>query len=240
MRRVFEKLDFFSKRRVFVCGDLHGEYQKLEEALFDVGFDTSQDVLISVGDLVDRGSDSEVFEHYIKQPWFYRVVGNHDDQPREYLLGYESKENVEHNGGKWFLDKSREEQERIASLLEDAPIALEVITPGGHTIGITHADTGSRWDHLAEQCRDPGLERQLVNRLTGSREVIRTVQYDLKQGVTEFSNEFRVWGIDHVFHGHTPVDDILTVTNRTWIDTGAFDPKGKLTVLDVDHFLNTL
>ena len=43
----------------FIVGDLHGCRAMLDTLLAHVGFDGSRDRLFSVGDLVDRGPDSE-------------------------------------------------------------------------------------------------------------------------------------------------------------------------------------
>ncbi len=43
----------------YVCGDVHGCYDKLQEALDEIGFDPTKDRLFIVGDLVDRGPQSE-------------------------------------------------------------------------------------------------------------------------------------------------------------------------------------
>ena len=173
---LYEILDCSHNRKVFVVGDIHGEYRKLDAALDQVGFDGETDVLLSVGDLVDRGPCSEEFETYIGKPWFHRVRGNHDDQPREYLLGYESTKAVAGNGGQWLLDKPREEIERLATVLEDAPLLLTVTTPAGHRVGLAHADIGGHWDWMEGQCQDPDLERYLVNLITASRVTIHNVQ----------------------------------------------------------------
>jgi serine/threonine protein phosphatase 1 len=229
---IFKVLDLSDKRRVFAVGDLHGEFAQFNTILVSLGFDPELDAVICVGDLVDRGPNSEWFELYINQPWFHWTLGNHDLQPREFLLGYESADNVSHNGGDWFLAKTPAIQERLASLLENAPLALEVITPGGHRVGIAHADMHNRWDMLALQCTDPTLERYLVNLITGSRETIRAIQNnpDLDP------EQIRVHGIDHVFHGHTPIEQPLTFANRTFIDTMVTD-QASLTVLDIDQWL---
>lgn len=44
--------------RVFAVGDLHGSYNLLMAKLDEGGFDFEKDLLISVGDLVDRGSQN--------------------------------------------------------------------------------------------------------------------------------------------------------------------------------------
>ena len=235
--KLFETLDCSAYRKVFVVGDIHGEFRKLAEQLIDVGFKPKEDILISLGDLVDRGPLSEHFESFIAKPWFRRVLGNHDLQPREYLLGYESAENVSLNGGDWFLNKPREEQERIANLLEDAPLALEVITPGGKRVGITHADVYRFWAWLSgADLYDHDLERSIVNTLTGNRNFINVV---LRCPDVD-PDRIKVLGIDHVFHGHTPVDKPLTVANRTWIDTDKGEEGGGLSVIDVDEWIDNL
>jgi serine/threonine protein phosphatase 1 len=45
--------------RDFAVGDIHGCFSALEAALRHVGFSPDSDRLFSVGDLVDRGSESD-------------------------------------------------------------------------------------------------------------------------------------------------------------------------------------
>lgn len=45
--------------RDFIVGDMHGCRAMIDTLLAHVGFDGSRDRLFSVGDLVDRGPDSE-------------------------------------------------------------------------------------------------------------------------------------------------------------------------------------
>jgi len=49
------------KGRDFVCGDIHGCFDQLEEKLSQVNFDKSTDRLFCVGDLIDRGHDATFF-----------------------------------------------------------------------------------------------------------------------------------------------------------------------------------
>ena len=51
-------LDIADEQRVFVVGDLDGDYQKLQAQLNKVSFNPQDDVLISLGDIIDRGQDS--------------------------------------------------------------------------------------------------------------------------------------------------------------------------------------
>jgi len=230
----YEVIDCSKYRKAFVVGDIHGEFLKFDRALYDAGFNPSTDVVISVGDIIDRGPRSQDFEYYLAKPWFKRVLGTHEDQVGEYLKGYETRENVIANGGAWYVDKPRGEIERIAALLEYAPLAMEVITPGGKRVGITHADLQGHWDSMQVDLKDPELERAMLNMLVNSRDTIGYIRLT-KDAHPE---SVHVRGIDHVFHGHTPVDQPFTFANRTWIDTDRGDEGGQLTVLDIDAFLN--
>src|SRR3546814_9235683 len=65
--------------RDVAVGDIHGHFSRLRQALDEFGFDPAHDRLFSVGDLVDRGHESESFMQWLDQPWFYTVQGNHED-----------------------------------------------------------------------------------------------------------------------------------------------------------------
>jgi len=59
--------------RDLVVGDVHGCVDALRYLLNEIGFDGARDRLFSVGDLVDRGSDSLAALDLLDQPWFYPV-----------------------------------------------------------------------------------------------------------------------------------------------------------------------
>lgn len=65
--------------KYYCVSDVHGEYNKLIEALNDVGFNKEQDTLVSIGDLFDRGRQSkEVLEYVMSCPHRLLCMGNHD------------------------------------------------------------------------------------------------------------------------------------------------------------------
>jgi serine/threonine protein phosphatase 1 len=80
-QNIIKELFLDSNQRLFFCGDLHGSIDLLEESLKELGFISGQDVLICVGDLIDRGSKSEetlIKFLFDKTGSFYSVRGNHD------------------------------------------------------------------------------------------------------------------------------------------------------------------
>jgi serine/threonine protein phosphatase 1 len=74
--------------RDFVVGDLHGCRALLDRLLDFVRFDTKNDRLFSVGDLIDRGPDSMGCLVLLKEPWFYAVRGNHEEMLLDFFWKY--------------------------------------------------------------------------------------------------------------------------------------------------------
>ncbi|MBN2175005.1 MAG: metallophosphoesterase [Bacteroidales bacterium] len=63
----------------FVIGDIHGHHLALNQVLAKSGFNFENDLLISLGDLVDLGPDSpSVIETMMKVKNFRHILGNHD------------------------------------------------------------------------------------------------------------------------------------------------------------------
>lgn len=72
--------------RSFVIGDIHGNYKPLRELLEKVRFDYTNDLLISLGDLVDRGPEPvRVVDEMMMVRNLVFVLGNHDFWCLEYL-----------------------------------------------------------------------------------------------------------------------------------------------------------
>lgn len=74
--------------KYFVVADVHGYYDELIAALNKAGFDkdNSDHVLISLGDLVDRGAQAkECLEFVLGLPRAILIRGNHEDLMEEML-----------------------------------------------------------------------------------------------------------------------------------------------------------
>ncbi len=77
-------------KRVIVIGDLHGVADELNSLLLSCGYQKGKDVLLFVGDLVDRGAKiDECLMGYVgsKDHLAYSVMGNHEYKFVRYLLG---------------------------------------------------------------------------------------------------------------------------------------------------------
>jgi len=79
-------------RRHVIVGDVHGCLDELQDLLSELGFDPQEDVLISVGDLVDRGPKVKETTDFVQSlPRFFSVKGNHDDKCIRYYQGNKVK-----------------------------------------------------------------------------------------------------------------------------------------------------
>ncbi|MCV8076320.1 metallophosphoesterase, partial [Escherichia coli] len=54
----YQKINAHHYRHIWVVGDIHGEYQLLQSRLHQLSFFPETDLLISVGDNIDRGPES--------------------------------------------------------------------------------------------------------------------------------------------------------------------------------------
>jgi len=72
--------------RSFVIGDIHGNYKPMMELFGKAGLDYKNDILISLGDVVDRGPEPvRVVSELMKLPKLIYILGNHDYWYLEYL-----------------------------------------------------------------------------------------------------------------------------------------------------------
>ncbi len=68
---LYQRINGADWCNIFVVGDLHGCYTLLMNELDKVSFDPARDLLISVGDLVDRGAENVEcpgFDYYAVVP----------------------------------------------------------------------------------------------------------------------------------------------------------------------------
>ncbi len=173
---------------------------KMEEAEFDKNIDR----LFSVGDLIDRGPDSLKCLRLIDEPWFYPVVGNHEDMMCRYFYSDEAY-SWRMNGGDWIDTEDQEEVRSYADkIIANVPISRVVCTTGGHLIGISHAQP---YCDTFIATGDEG--RGACNTMLWGRTLIKE-----ERGI-------EMTDVVKTFHGHTPVEEVVGFGDQIYIDTGA-------------------
>ena len=202
--------------RVFICGDIHGCFDQLEAGLQAVGFDKNADMIIALGDLVDRGPRSQDVVRLLREKWFTSIKGNHEDLMWAAFHG--DTRNYVKNGGQWFLDLSRDEQAEMVALTQDLPVALTIETRSGRKIGLVHVDLpGYDWDRFIERLQDPRVEQYAL----GCR-----WRFEM---ISNGAPAVPIENVDHVYFGHSPTRRPMRAANMSWIDTGCFHT-GVLTI----------
>jgi serine/threonine protein phosphatase 1 len=201
--------------RDFVVGDLHGCMDALRYLLRVIAFDPTRDRLFSVGDLVDRGEHSEQALALLDKPWFYCVLGNHEDTLVAVATGKLRRQWWYGIGGAWAIDVPDERLRHYAQRLRELPL-VRVVGSGKERFNILHAEFfGSDAELDAGNFSDSTRQQLLWGR-------------DLALGN---SDPQRQRGLSLTYCGHTPMPDIKQIGSQVFIDTGAFSPDGKLTIV---------
>lgn len=211
-----------SGQRIFAVGDIHGEINKLNEKLEEIGFDKNLDILFSVGDLIDRGEDSLSCLALIQEPWFESVRGNHEDMMINAVVNNdESHANCwMANGGGWYVNLNQEDRMYANDLAkianENLPYVIE-INYQGKKIVICHADyPGNNYTGEID-------EHDLFN-IVWSRDRIEAFK--------RWQSTGEIKGADMFVFGHTPLRKPYRVENCLYIDTGAVFGK-ELTIIQL-------
>ena len=220
----------------YIVGDIHGKYSKLIENLKTINFDFSKDRLFCTGDLVDRGSQNEECLSLINQDWFETVVGNHELMCLD--NHYHSNQYPEMyrmhaaNGGEWFCVLDDEQQKPFVEKIEALPVMLEVQIDEHTKVGIVHGNVGYDWEELKEEVKN-------IKHISGSQ---NRVLMDVLWGRTRIStnNKIPCQNISHVFVGHSPVQNIKTLGNVSYIDTGVvFGLNEDFTIINIKEYLKS-
>lgn len=234
--------------RDFVIGDLHGCYSDFEYVLSELNFDKSKDRMFSVGDLVDRGSNSLKCLSLLDEPWFFAVIGNHelmmydsvcgyDDNSKTFLLknGWNARMWLS-NGGDWIDDKNQMcnmTNDIIQKHLSNIKNMPSIIRIHGYNkkINITHAELYSNIIDLTDDFID-NLDALENNKESSHEllEIINNVKQSCAWGRRIVKNAINPDAFDIedltlldqvVICGHNVVDNPSTYKNHIFIDGGA-------------------
>jgi serine/threonine protein phosphatase 1 len=196
--------------RTVVIGDIHGCYDEFIELINKVGLQDS-DLLISVGDIADRGGKSKELYHYFKnRPNAIVLMGNHERKHLNGVLSY-AQEIVKVQMGS--------EYPAFIEWLKTLPYYYET----SEAI-IVHA----AMEH------DKPVQQQKEEVLSGATAGERHLEkiYGSEKYWSDLYN-----GAKAVIYGHHVVGDFPLIKNNTYgLDTGACHG-GNLTALELPGFI---
>lgn len=214
---IYQRINGSEWRNIWVVGDLHGSYTLLMNELDKRNFDPAHDLLISVGDLVDRGAENVECLDLINQPWFKAVRGNHEQMMLDALVNGGSFGHWMANGAGWWHQLNTEQEVQLNYLLPKVaalPLIIELVT-GDKKVVICHAD----YPHNEYEFDKPVPEEMVI----WNRERISDAQDGISSEIT---------GANLFIFGHTPARKPLKYYNQMYIDTGAVFC-GNLTLVQV-------
>ncbi len=211
-----KRIDVPDDKNVYFIGDIHGNFKLFRSTMRELGI-TDDDVLISCGDLIDRGDQNTktLFEFLVKENR-HMVLGNHDRMLIDSRTSREWNINWQNNGGdKTIAEIGYPGINHFSELLKKVPYVLEVHHQNS-TVGVVHGgiQPGYNWEQTkaAAEISDEFRMSLLWDR--GS--------INLALNNNQYSPENRIQpveGIDYVIHGHTGVNAPFVFGNRVWIDT---------------------
>jgi serine/threonine protein phosphatase 1 len=148
------------KKRYYIIGDIHGYYIKLKR-LFDIisGEIRENDIIIFLGDYIDRGPDSfEVIDYLLKISVMYNAVfltGNHEDMFLDFYTRGENYFNYIRNGGGTTIKSYISHMNRLVlpEKHKDFFNSLKIYYEGDDFIAV-HAGLNPEVEKLSEQKRD--------------------------------------------------------------------------------------
>lgn len=201
----YHKINSSDWQHIWVVGDIHGCYSLLQSRLAEIGFCREKDLLISVGDNIDRGPENMDVLRLLNEPWFISVMGNHEAMALEAFATQDGNMWLG-NGGAWFFElNSAEQQEAIELLLRfhQLPHIIEIASAKCKYV-VAHADypdNGYAYD------KPVSLHPLLwsVDRVMDSLE----------------GNIRPIDGADTFIFGHMIFEHIQTFANQVYIDTGS-------------------
>ena len=214
--------------RILAIGDMHGNFSKLLSVFRKVKFDQEKDLLILLGDYIDRGPENMRCLRWAmemsEKPNVVALRGNHEDMMLSYYLlgGLE--------GSVWLPNGGNKTKQELDLWLKEEPDALKKILQFIYDRPLYHRIFAKGKEYIfCHAGLKPGipLERQKDEDLLWIRQ--------------EFYNNYT--GEAEVIVGHTPTEYVMP--NRTYpivldnhitlLDTGSFLPNGRISCVDVLH-----
>lgn len=192
----------------YFIGDVHGHYDLLLNELHKSGFNAdSGDRVFSVGDLINRGSQSDACLELLLKPWFFAVIGNHEDMFLTLRTNPSIINSLIRVGGEWLLELEKTPEKLtflMAIVYAKMHLAITITTPYGN-IGLTHAQAPDDWLDITQN----NLPEDQQDLLFWSSEKFNRPK----------SLERPIKNIDITVHGHTNSENIVVKQNQVWIDT---------------------
>lgn len=214
--------------RILAIGDIHGNWQRLLSLWHHVPYDPQEDLLVFLGDYIDRGAYSAkvlqmVMELAEKNPHVITLTGNHEAMMMHYFQDHSIREPMDMSHG-WLRSGGQATFASLTRVYQSDPgiyhrllefvLSLDHLAAVGEEYIFTHAG------FLPQKSYEEQVDDMLWIR-------------------TEFYEEYA--GRETVVIGHTPVQyfdetrhhPLLFRNHIIDCDTGSYLPGGRISCLNV-------
>ena len=209
-------VDFYSSNgtRIFVVGDIHGCYDELFLALRAIDFDPSSDILFSLGDIVDRGTNDYRCMSLQLEPWFRQILGNHEALHLHNFLEHPG------NGTHWAVHPDQSNDPEYRSFLDRCSNLPHAAVIDDRFVLVHAALPMISYSGLAEvvDIKQTLLEYEFYTSLYRPDPTLWDIHY------LQSPYSATLPGIDYVFHGHYILPQVTTKGKSVYLDTGFMSP----------------
>jgi hypothetical protein len=183
-------------------------------ALNAIGFDFSKDVVFSLGDVVDRGTDSYRCMSLMNEPWFIQIIANHEALHLENYLTHPS------NGTYWAIPYDNDNDPAYRAFLDRCKQLPHAIIIDNRYVLIHAALPMISYSGLAEvvDIKQTLLEYEFYTSLYRPDPTLWDTYYLHSPNVAPLP------GIDYVFHGHYIQPQVTIKDKSIYLDTGFMSP----------------
>jgi len=228
--------------RDFVCGDLHGAYVRLQDALEFIKFDKNVDRMFSVGDLVDRGPQNEECLRLLNEPWFHAVRGNHEQLMDHFYTDGPYGSYWARNGGDWgriYGGIETNEIQQLSAKAAELPLMITVERQDNKFFHVIHAELGSAGPITDAELENPDLFGEVAFQQSQDGDFILWGRWLFgslyakeltPEFVAKFNESVNLQKADsmfnsrlsHIYSGHTIMRQPTRFRGQTNLDTKAF------------------
>lgn len=221
-------------KRIYVVGDIHGMYARLKSVMsqFTVNDD---DLLVFLGDYIDRGAYSADCMNYVKNlcaaPNVVALMGNHELMMAEYIAQYgwtalEMENALKHEYDPWMYNGGKQTVRSLHRYTKWGFDAKELVRWALTRPFLLRLDKNRYFSHAGynatKELRNCGIDDVVWNR-------------------SEFYDTYE--GTDKWYVGHTPVQGLpfnnstepvpVIYKNMHFIDTGSYIQVGRISCMEI-------
>ncbi len=219
-------------RRILAVGDVHGEADCLERLWAKIAFDDAHDLLVFLGDYIDRGpAPVRTLQFVQRQTEKYRnvhaLMGNHEAMMLSYIDAYGMGHTIMGQFDLWLANGGKITRKQLAALpTVEAKVLTEFVRQRPISFRTSHEDEEILFVHAGV---NPAAEDR--------REDMLWIREDFFTGY---------YGDTVVVVGHTPTQrlrrdrapvPLFLPNNIVACDTGSYLPDGRISCVDVARYL---